>query len=72
MVQPIVEVPQAAGNDVIDAVIQQMPEIGEQPVIPHVTKEDVKRTVRRPTRLKKSAISNYYIVYLQDIDYIEP
>ncbi|KAG8369445.1 hypothetical protein BUALT_Bualt14G0014500 [Buddleja alternifolia] len=39
--QPIVEVPQFADNDMVDPVVQELPEASEQPVNQHTSHEDV-------------------------------
>ena len=67
--QPIIENPQAADNNPVDQVVQELPEITEQPVEQHVPQENVDTTLRRSTRAKKSAISSDYMVYLQEFDY---
>ncbi|EOY03851.1 Uncharacterized protein TCM_019054 [Theobroma cacao] len=43
-------------------------EIIEQLVVQHIPQEDVNTTLRRFTRMKKSAIPSDYIVYIQEAD----
>ncbi|EOY31778.1 Gag-protease-integrase-RT-RNaseH polyprotein [Theobroma cacao] len=65
----MVRIPQAADDDIVDLVVQQISEIVEQPVMQHAPQEDANTTIRRLTRMKKLAIPSDYIVYLQEIDY---
>ncbi|RVW95033.1 Retrovirus-related Pol polyprotein from transposon TNT 1-94 [Vitis vinifera] len=67
--QPIIEVPQIANDNPVDQVVQDSPEIVEQPVEQHDPRENVDSTLRRSTRVRKPAISSDYVVYLQELDY---
>ncbi|RVX14423.1 hypothetical protein CK203_017300 [Vitis vinifera] len=68
-VQPIIEVPQAVDNILVDQVDQELPDTSEQQVEPHTSLEDIGATLRRSTRIKRSTIPNDYVVYLQKCDY---
>ena len=69
--EPVLEVPQAVDPDPVDVEVQQMPTTVEQPVEQHdpAPQENVDATLRRSTRVRKSAIPNDYVVYLQECDY---
>jgi len=67
--QQIVEIPQAADSIPVDQVVQEFPRTFEQRVEPHTSQEDGGTTLRRSTRLKRSAIPDDYVVYLQESDY---
>ncbi|XP_044470332.1 uncharacterized protein LOC123199406 [Mangifera indica] len=67
--QPINEIPQVADNTLVDQTVQQPSDIVEPPVVHSTPQEDSVTTLRRSTRMKKSAISSDYIVYLQEIDH---
>ena len=62
--QPIPEVPQPADHDLVE---QQIPI--EQTVAEHTPQEDINATLRKSTRIRKSAIPSDYVVYLQESDY---
>ena len=67
--QPIIQIPQAAADDIIvDHVAQYSPETA-QPVVQPAPQENVDATLRRSTRTRKSALPSDYIVYLQESDY---
>ncbi|RVW43648.1 Retrovirus-related Pol polyprotein from transposon TNT 1-94 [Vitis vinifera] len=68
-IQPVVEVPQAVDNILVDQVDQELPNLSELQVEPHTSLEDIGATLRRFTRTKRSAIPNDYVVYLQECDY---
>nr|CAN69553.1 hypothetical protein VITISV_009018 [Vitis vinifera] len=59
-VQPVIEVPQAVDNILVDQVDQELPDTSEQQVEPHTSLEDIGATLRRSTRTKRSAIPNDY------------
>ena len=68
------EVPHITDNDPVDQVAnEEIPEIVEQPIEQQVDQqipqENDEATLRRSTRVRKSAIPNYYIVYLQELNY---
>ena len=72
--QPIPEVPHIADIDLVDQVAnEEIPEIVEQPIEQQVDQqipqENDEATLRRSTRVRKSATPNEYIVYLQELDY---
>ena len=72
--QPFPEVPHIADIDPVDQVAnEEIPEIVEQPIEQRVDQqipqENDEATLRRSTRVRKSAIPNDYIVYLQELDY---
>ena len=67
--QPIVEAPQTTDDNPVDQDVQELPEIIEQPVAQHDPQENVDTTLRRSTRVRKSAIPSDYVVYLQESDY---
>jgi len=67
--QQIVEIPQAADSIPVDQAVQEFPRTFEQRVEPHTSQEDDGTTLRRSTRLKRSAIPDDYVVYLQESDY---
>ena len=67
--QPIIEVPQPADIGLVDQTVHHLPETVEQLVEQHAPQENVDTTLRRSARMKKSAIPNDYIVYLQEFDY---
>ena len=72
--QPFPEVPHIADIDPIDQVANEdIPKIVEQPVEQQVDQqipqENDEATLIRSTRVRKSAIPNNYIVYLQELDY---
>ena len=46
-----------------------MLEIVDEPVEQHAPQEDIGATLRRSTRVRKSAIPDDYIVYLQECEY---
>ena len=74
MRQPFPEVPHIADIDPVDQVAnEEIPEIVEQPIEQQVDQripqENDEATLRRSTRVRKSAIPNDYIVYLQELDY---
>ena len=64
--QPIIEIPQAADNNLVNQVVQEIPEIIKQPVEQHDPQENVDSTLRRSTRERNSAIPSDYIVHLQE------
>jgi hypothetical protein len=67
--QPIIEVPQAADDILVDQVVQELPRTFEQRVEPHTSQEYDGTTLRRSIRPKRSAIPYDYVVYLQESDY---
>ena len=72
--QPFPEIPHIANIDPVDQVAnEEIPEIVEQPIEQQVDQqipqENDEATLRRSTRVRKSAIPNDYIVYLQELDY---
>ena len=72
--QPIPKVPHIADIDPVDQVAnEEIPEIVEQPIEQQVDQqipqENDEATLRRSIRVRKSAIPNDYIVYLQELDY---
>ena len=58
--QPVIEIPQTVENDPVDQAVDE-----EQ----QVPQEDHEATLRRSTRVKRFAIPNDYVVYLQESDY---
>ncbi|KAJ9692948.1 hypothetical protein PVL29_011870 [Vitis rotundifolia] len=68
-VQPIIEIPQAVDNILVDQVDQELPDTSEQQVEPHTSSEDIGATLRRSTQTERSAIPSDYVVYLQESDY---
>ncbi|XP_068657835.1 uncharacterized protein [Aristolochia californica] len=64
--QPIIEVPQNSDDILVDQVVQELPNTFEQLVEPHTSQEYDGTILRRSTRLKRSAILNDYVVYLQE------
>ncbi|RZB63650.1 GDSL esterase/lipase isoform C [Glycine soja] len=67
--QHMIDIPQTIANNPVDQVDHQIPENDEQPVEQHDPQENVDITLRRYTRVRKSAIPSDYIVYLQESDY---
>ena len=69
--EPVQEEPQTADLNPVDTEVQQMSETVEQPVDQHdsIPQDNVDAALRRSTRLRKSAIPNDYVVYLQESDY---
>ena len=67
--QPIIEAPQIANDNLVDQVVQDSPEIVEQPVEQCDPQENVDSILRRSTRVRKPAILRDYVVYLQELDY---
>uniref|UniRef100_A0A2N9F8E4 CCHC-type domain-containing protein n=1 Tax=Fagus sylvatica TaxID=28930 RepID=A0A2N9F8E4_FAGSY len=67
--QPIIEVPQAADDVLVDQVVQELPRTFEQRVEPHTSQEYDGTTLRRSIRPKRSTIPDDYVVYLQESDY---
>jgi transposase InsO family protein len=67
--QPIIEVPQAADDVLVDQVVQELLRTFEQRVEPHTSQEYDGTTLRRSIRPKRSTIPDDYVVYLQESDY---
>ncbi|RVW29582.1 Retrovirus-related Pol polyprotein from transposon TNT 1-94 [Vitis vinifera] len=67
--QPIIEAPQIANDNPVDQVVQDSPEIIEQPIEQRDPQENVDSILRRSTRVRKPAIPSDYVVYLQELDY---
>ena len=67
--QPLIAAPQIANDNPVDQVVQDSPEIVEQPVEQRDPQENVDSILRRSTRVRKLAIPSDYIVYLQELDY---
>ncbi|RVW82846.1 Retrovirus-related Pol polyprotein from transposon TNT 1-94 [Vitis vinifera] len=67
--QPIIEAPQIANDNLVDQVVQDSPEIVEQPIEQRDPQENVDSILRRSTRVRKPAILSDYVVYLQELDY---
>ena len=72
--QPFLEVSHIVDIDPVDQVTnEEIPEIVEQPIEQQVDQqipqENDEATLRRSTRVRNSTIPNYYIVYLQELDY---
>ncbi|RVW42667.1 Retrovirus-related Pol polyprotein from transposon TNT 1-94 [Vitis vinifera] len=67
--QPIIEVPQIADDNPIYQVVQDSPEIVEQPVEQRDSQENVDTTLRISTKARKTTILSDYVVYLQESDY---
>ena len=68
--QTIIEVPQLADNNPVDQVVDgEQQDIVDHPVEQHVPQDDNNATLRRFTRMRKSAIPSDYIVYLQELNY---
>ena len=68
------EVPHIVDIDPVDQVVnEEIPKIVEQPIEQQVdqqiSQENDEATLRRSTRVGKSATPNDYIVYLQELDY---
>src|SRR3954468_21191683 len=67
--QSVIQIPQAAADDIIvDHIAQHSPE-PVQPVVQLASQENVDATLRKSTRTRKSALPSDYIVYLQESDY---
>ena len=71
--QPFLEVPHIADIHPVDQVAnEEILEIVERPIEQQVDQqilqENDEATLRRSTRVRKSAIPNDYIVYLQELD----
>ena len=66
--QPINEDPQTTAVNVVDQVVHQVPDMVEQPARQHDPHGNVELTLRIFTRVRRSAIPNNYIVYLQELD----
>ncbi|KAK9113689.1 hypothetical protein Syun_020486 [Stephania yunnanensis] len=75
-----VQTPQVVDNPPRDQVVHEELEMVEQPIIhevpqvneqvdQHDLQENVDTTLRRSTRVKRSAIPSDFIVYLQELDY---
>jgi len=64
--QHMTHIPQPVANNPVD---HQIPKNDEQPVEQHDPQENVDATLRRSTRVRKSIIPSYYIVYLQESNY---
>ena len=64
----MIGIPQHVDNPV-DQVDNQIPKNDEQPAQQHDSQENVDATLRRSTRVRKSAIPSDYIAYLQESDY---
>ena len=62
--QPINEDPQTIAGNVVDQVVHQVPNTVEQPARQHDPHGNVELTLRRSTRVRKSAVPDDYIVYL--------
>ena len=60
--------PQAAEDNLV-VPIQQIPEAVEEPVDQYAPQENVDTTLRRSTRVRRTAISDDYMVYLQESEY---
>lgn len=67
--QSVIEVPQAADNNLVNKDVQEFPGIFEQIVEQHDPPENVEPTLRKSTRERRSAIPSNYVVYLQESDY---
>jgi len=67
--QLMIGIPQPVADNPVDQVDNQFPENDEQPVEQHDFQENIDATLRRSTRVRKSAIPSDYIVYLQESDY---
>jgi hypothetical protein len=70
--QPQVEIERQlshADNDLVDQVVQEEPLVNEQPVGQLDPQENVDPTLRRSTRMRKTAIHEDYYVYLQESDF---
>ena len=67
--QSVIEVPQAANNNLVNKDAQEFPEIVEQMGEQHDPPEYVEPTLRKSTRERRSAIPSNYVVYLQESDY---
>ena len=66
--EPVPGPPQAGEDNLVDPV-QQIPEVVEEPVDQHAPQENVDTTLRRSTRVRRTAISDNYMVYLQESEY---
>lgn len=66
--RPIIEVSQAVENDPVDQIVDEE-QLVEQPVGQQVPQEDNEAMLRRSTRVRRSAITSDYVVYLQESDY---
>ena len=65
--QLIIENPQAADNNPVDQVVQELPKITVQLVEQHVPEENINTTLRRTTRVNKLKISSDNVVHLRVI-----
>ncbi|KAL0378491.1 UNVERIFIED_CONTAM: Copia protein [Sesamum radiatum] len=67
--QPIQTVPQVDDHEPVDPVVPHIPENVEQPIDQQALPENVDATLRRSTRIKRSAIPSDYMVYLQESEF---
>ena len=65
----MIGIPQPIIDNPVDQVDHQFSKNDEQPIEQHDPQENVDATLRMYTKVRKSAIPNYYIVYLQESDY---
>ena len=62
--QQVILDPQNVDHNQVDPADEHLSDVIEQPVEQHV-----ESTLRRSTRVRKSAIPSDYVVYLQEFDY---
>ncbi|KAL0403765.1 UNVERIFIED_CONTAM: putative mitochondrial protein [Sesamum radiatum] len=67
--QPIQIVPQVDDHEPVDPVVPHIPKNVKQPVDQQAPPENVDATLRRSTRIKRSAIPSDYMVYLQESEF---
>ncbi|KAL0429751.1 UNVERIFIED_CONTAM: Retrovirus-related Pol polyprotein from transposon TNT 1-94 [Sesamum radiatum] len=67
--QPIQTVPQVDDHEPVDPIVPHIPENVEQPVDQQAPPENVDATLRRSTRMKRSAIPSDYMVYLHESEF---
>ncbi|KAL0386514.1 UNVERIFIED_CONTAM: hypothetical protein Slati_4598400 [Sesamum latifolium] len=71
--QPIQTVPQVDDHEPVDPVVPHIPKNVKQSIDQQAPPENVDATLRRSTRIKRSAIPGDYVVYLQEFEFnIEP
>ena len=67
--QPIIEVPQTVDDNLVDQVVQDSPEIVDQPIEQHDPQENVDTILRRSIKAIKTTIPSDYVVNLQESNY---
>ncbi|KAL0386361.1 UNVERIFIED_CONTAM: hypothetical protein Slati_4605900 [Sesamum latifolium] len=67
--QPIQTVPQVDDHEPVDPVVPHIPKNVKQSIDQQAPPENVDATLRRSTRIKRSAIPGDYVVYLQEFEF---